>query len=52
MALSGTSRNLTQSARVVRIEIMVQSWSTNPCQPLLNTLLGATRIAYFQSVTE
>jgi hypothetical protein len=31
--------------------IMVQSWSTNWCQPLLNTLLGATRVAYFQSVT-
>jgi hypothetical protein len=25
--------------------------STNQCQPLLNTLLGATRVAYFQSVT-
>ena len=34
-----------------RSKIMVQSWSTNRCQPLLNTLLGATRVAYFQSVT-
>src|SRR5258708_4986824 len=30
-----------------RLRVMVQSWSTNQCQPLLNTLLGATRVAYF-----
>jgi hypothetical protein len=32
------------------IEIMVQSWSTNRFQGLLKALLGATRVAYFQSV--
>ena len=33
------------------MEIMVQSWSTNQSLLLLNTLLGVTRVAYFQSVT-
>ena len=35
----------------VPFQIMVPSWSTNRCQPLLNTLLRVTRVAYFQSVT-
>lgn len=30
---------------------MVQSWSTNQFQPLLNTLLIAIRVAYSQLVT-
>jgi hypothetical protein len=29
---------------------MVRSWSTNPCQPLLNTLLGATASRIFNQL--
>ena len=28
-----------------RIKVMVQLWSTNPYQPLISALLGATRVA-------
>jgi hypothetical protein len=53
----GTVRNLPEHGRNAMkyldavFKSMVQSWSTNPCRRLLNALLGATRVAYFHSVT-
>ena len=34
-----------------KMDVMVQGWSTNLGQLLLNTPVGSTRIAYFQAVT-
>jgi hypothetical protein len=31
---------------------MVQSWSTKRRGPILHTLLGATRVAYFQQLPD
>src|SRR5215831_9320471 len=49
--LKNATENFITHSEARLIRIMVQSWSTNPYQPLLNTLFGATRVAYFQSVT-